>query len=302
MIETIDLLFQKTPQSTAAFCVSTSEGPVIVETGPHSTLPQIEQFLKKKNYSLSDVKHVFITHIHLDHAGAAWAFAKEGATIYLHPFGEKHMIDPTKLLNSAKRIYKDRMTELWGELHPIPSSQLQTLANGEKISIGDTDFIAWYTPGHAVHHLSVQIGKELIAGDVAGVKIGNTGMVVPPCPPPDINIEHWLNSIAVLEALDLEAVYLTHFGKVTDLPTHFAALKSILKDWSDWVHPYFKDGTPVEEILPKFSAYTLQQLKDFGVSPDILASYEKSNPVAMSVVGLLRYWKKKYERMEAEKA
>lgn len=89
MIETIDLLFQNTPQSTAAFFVPTSEGPVIVETGPHATLPQIEQFLKQKNYTLSDVKHVFITHIHLDHAGAAWAFAKEGATIYLHPFGKK---------------------------------------------------------------------------------------------------------------------------------------------------------------------------------------------------------------------
>jgi len=302
MVEIIDLLFQNTPQSTAAFFVPTKEGPVIVETGPHSTLPQIEQFLKKKKYRLSDVKHVFITHIHLDHAGAAWAFAKEGATIYLHPFGEKHMIDPSKLLSSAKRIYKDKMKELWGELHPIPSNQLQTLANGEKISIGDTDFIAWYTPGHAVHHLSVQIGKELIAGDVAGVKIGESGMVVPPCPPPDINIEHWMNSIAVLEELELEAVYLTHFGKVTDLPTHFAALKFILKDWSNWVHPYFKEQTPLEEIVPKFNAYTLQQLKDFGVEQSILSSYEKSNPVAMSIVGLLRYWKKKYERMEAEKA
>lgn len=297
MIEIIDLLFQNTPSSTAAFFVSTSEGPVIIETGPHSTLPQIEYFLKQKNYTLSDVKHVFITHIHLDHAGAAWAFAKEGATIYLHPFGKKHLVDPSKLLSSAKRIYKDKMKELWGDLQPIPSEQLQTLANGEKIAIGDTDFIAWYTPGHAVHHLSVQIGKELIAGDVAGVKIGKTGMVVPPCPPPDINIEHWLNSIAVLEELDLEAVYLTHFGKITDLPTHFTALKFILKDWSDWVHPYFKAATPMEEIVPKFTEYTLQQLKDFGVDQVTLKSYEKSNPVAMSIVGLLRYWKKKHERM-----
>lgn len=296
MVEIIDLLFQKTPNSTAAFFVDTSEGPVIIETGPHSTLPQIEQFLSTKNYTLSDVKHVFITHIHLDHAGAAWAFAKEGAMIYLHPFGKKHMIDPSKLLASAQRIYKDKMLELWGELHAIPSDQLHTLENGEKITLGDTPFIAWHTPGHAVHHLSIQIEKELIAGDVAGVKIGDGGLVVPPCPPPDINIEHWINSIGVLEELDLDTVYLTHFGKVTDLPTHFAALKFILKDWSDWIHPYFKKGKNYEEIIPAFHEYTLQQLKDFGVQKEIIKSYEKSNPTAMSVVGLLRYWKKKYER------
>ena len=188
MIEIIDLLFQGTKQSTAAFFKDTSEGPIIIETGPHATLPQVEQFLAAKNYNLSDVKHVFLTHIHLDHAGAAWAFAKNGATVYLHPFGERHMVDPSKLLESAKRIYKDKMFELWGDLQPIPANQLVTMAHGEKITIGDTELIAWFTPGHAKHHLSWQIGKELIAGDVAGVKIGDNGMVVPPCPPPDINI------------------------------------------------------------------------------------------------------------------
>ena len=127
----------------------TSEGPIIIETGPHSTLPQIVSFLATKGYTLSDVKHVFLTHIHLDHAGAAWAFAREGATVYLHPVGEKHMIDPTKLLKSAKQIYKDQMYALWGELHPIPAPQLRTIANGEKITIGDTQLVAWHTPGHA---------------------------------------------------------------------------------------------------------------------------------------------------------
>jgi len=296
MIEVIDLLFQGTKQSTAAFFKETSEGPIIIETGPHATLPQVEQFLATKNYQLSDVKHVFITHIHLDHAGAAWAFAKNGATVYLHPFGERHMIDPSKLLDSAKRIYKERMYELWGDLQPIPANQLVTMAHGEKITLGDTELIAWFTPGHAKHHLSWQIGKELVAGDVAGVKIGTGGMVVPPCPPPDINIEDWMNSIAVLEELELEQIYLTHFGKVTNLPQHYKDLKFILKDWSNWVLPHFKANRSFEEIAPLFNAYTLQQLIDYGVDKEILKAYEKSNPAIMSALGLLRYWKKKFER------
>ena len=296
MIEIIDLNFQNTKQATAAFYKETSIGPIIIETGPHSTLPQIEAFLATKGQTLADVQHVFITHIHLDHAGAAWAFAKQGATVYLHPFGERHMADPSKLLSSAKRIYKDQMLALWGELHPIPANQLRTLANGEKITVGDTELVAWYTPGHAVHHLSFQIGKELIAGDVAGAKIGEKGMVVPPCPPPDINIEHWMNSIAVLEQLPLEAVYLTHFGKVTNLPKHFAALKFILKDWSNWIYPYFKKGVPTEAILQDFTDYTNQQLLDFGADPNSIISYGKANPSFMSAYGLMRYWKKKSEK------
>lgn len=295
MIEIIDLNFQNTKKSTAAFYKETSEGPIIIETGPHSTLPQVEAFLATKGKELSDIKHVFITHIHLDHAGAAWAFAKAGATVYLHPFGERHMIDPSKLLKSAQRIYKEQMIPLWGELHPIPANQLRTIANGEVIKIGDTELIAWHTPGHAVHHLSWQLGDELIAGDVAGVKIGDTGMVVPPCPPPDINIEHWLNSISILEELPLTAIYLTHFGKVTNLPAHYAALKFILKDWANWIYPYYKKGLTPEAIIPKFTEYTSQQLKDFGVDPLTVTSYQKANPTDMSIYGLLRYWKKKME-------
>ena len=105
-----------------------------------------------------------------------------------------------------------------------------------------------------------------------------------------------MNSISVLEQLPLEAVYLTHFGKVTNLPKHFAALKYILKDWANWVHPHFKAGTPVEELTAQFAAYTLQQLKDFGVEPSIISTYEKSNPTGFSLFGLMRYWKKRYER------
>ena len=293
MVQIIDLNFQGTSNSIASFLIETSVGPILIETGPHSTLPQIEKYIATKGYRLKDIQHVFLTHIHLDHAGAAWAFAAEGATIYVHPFGERHLADPSKLLSSAKMIYKEQMDILWGQLKPIPKDQLHTMAHGEKITIGDTELIAWNTPGHAVHHIAWQIGTSLIAGDVAGVKIGNTGMVVPPCPPPDINLEHWMSSIDLLEQLGLETVYVSHFGKVTDLPTHFEKLRFILWDWANWVKPYFDKGTPPYEVQPLFMEYTTNQLIQHGVSKENIIKYEKANPAWMSVLGLLRYWKKK---------
>ena len=296
MIEIIDLKFQNTAQSIAAFLVETSIGPIIIETGPHSTIAQIEKALSAKNYTLKDVQHVFLTHIHLDHAGAAWVFAEHGATVYVHPFGEKHLIDPTKLVSSAKRIYQEQMDRLWGQFKPIPKTQLRTVVQGEKITIGNTDLIAWNTPGHAVHHISWQIGKELIAGDVAGVKIGPNGMVVPPCPPPDINIEHWMSSLDLLEQLDLETIYIAHFGKITAIDAHFEALRFILWDWANWIKPFFEKGSTPEKVTPLFVKYVNNQLIQHGVSEEIRSSYEKANPSWMSVMGLLRYWKKKKEK------
>ncbi len=293
MITVIDLEFKGLKRSIAAFLIETDEGPIIVETGPHSTFFNLKTALQKKGYQPEDVRHVFLTHIHLDHAGAAWAFAEKGATIYMHPFGKRHFVDPSKLLASAKMIYQDQMEKLWGQLKPIPSNQIITVQHGEQFQIGETQLIGWHTPGHAVHHIAWQVGHSLIAGDVAGVKIGNNGMIIPPCPPPDINIEHWVQSIELIEALDLKNIFLTHFGKITDLEPHFTALKNILWDWANWIRPHYEQQTHPKDIIPKFEAYVRQQLIDFGISKEDLLTYENANPSWMSVMGLLRYWKKK---------
>jgi glyoxylase-like metal-dependent hydrolase (beta-lactamase superfamily II) len=264
-----------------------------LETGPYSTFKTLEKGLNDKGYAIEDVKHVFLTHIHLDHAGAAWAFAEKGATIYMHPFGKKHMVDPSKLLASAKMIYKDQMDSLWGALKPIPAEQIITLEHGKTYSIGGQDITSWNTPGHAVHHAAFQIGNSLIAGDVAGVKISQNGMVVPPCPPPDINLEHWMNSIDLIKSLELEAIYLTHFGRITNIDNHLQELTDILWDWANWMKPHFDQQTDPKLIIPQFMAYTKQQLIDFGIPKAEIPIYENANPSWMSVLGLLRYWKKR---------
>ena len=280
-------------ETIACFVKETSEGLVLFETGPHSTFDAMKKGLNELGYSLSDVKHVFLTHIHFDHAGAAWAFAELGARVYVHPFGAKHMINPEKLVSSAKRIYKEKMDMLWGQLNPIPESHLEEVPHGKKYQIGDVEIIAWHTPGHAVHHIAWQVGNQLIAGDVAGCKIGLDGMVVPPCPPPDINVEDWKASINLIRGLDINEIYLVHYGMITNIEEHLNELEFILEDWSTWIKPHFEKERSVQEITPEFQAYADEQLKNKGLSKERILQYNLANPAWMSVAGLMRYWKKK---------
>ena len=211
-IHTIDLQFQGEHQSIASYVIESSEGPIIVETGPHSTFPMLERGLQAIGYTTDDVRHVFLSHIHLDHAGASWAFAERGASVYVHPLGVKHLRSPEKLLNSAKRIYQDQMDTLWGTMKPISPEQLVAAEDGQEFEIGEIRLKALYTPGHAVHHHAWEMEDIVFSGDVGGVKIGNN-MVIPPCPPPDINLEDWKNSIALLRSKKYRSMYMTHFGQ-----------------------------------------------------------------------------------------
>lgn len=292
MIHVLDLHFLSFEDAIASFLVPTSEGPILIETGPYSTFPQLERSVRHVGYELDDIKHVLLTHIHFDHAGAAWAMAEKGAKIYVHPFGAPHLASPQKLYESARMIYGEDMDRLWGAMESIEPSLIHATQHEECITIGDTEIVALHTPGHAKHHISWQIGSTIFTGDVAGVKIGD-GPVVPPCPPPDINIEDWLASIDLLLSRQPAEFYLTHFGKITDLQVHMSDLRHMLEDWSSFIKREWEKGTSAEALTPIFSAYTKQQLIDLGVNELGTKQYEAANPSWMSVAGLMRYWKKK---------
>ncbi|MDH5609041.1 MAG: MBL fold metallo-hydrolase [Cyclobacteriaceae bacterium] len=294
MIETLDLHFLGIDHAIASFLIPTTEGPVLIETGPHSTLRSLEASVQQRGYKLEEIRHVLLTHIHLDHAGAAWYLARHGATVYLHPFGEAHLADPSKLMDSARRIYKDQMDQLWGDMQPIASQHLRTVKNGEVIGIGGTQFRSIHTPGHARHHIAWQMDHVLFTGDVAGVKIGN-GPVVPPCPPPDIDLEDWNRSIDLILNEKPEQLYLTHYGQVLQVPKHMDELRNILNDWAYWIKEKWEQGLSPDAMTPLFSAYTANQLRKKGVSEHGIAQYEAANPAWMSVAGLIRYWKKRAE-------
>ncbi len=294
MIHIIDLNFKDNTDSIAAFLIPSDEGLILVETGPHSTYPVLKRGIEELGYQVADVKHVLLSHIHLDHAGAAWVFAAQGAKVYVHPVGYPHLLDPSRLMKSAKRIYQDQMDSLWGEMHPIPQELLQTVEDQEVIKIGALEFKAWHTPGHAIHHIAWQLEDQLFAGDVAGVSI-QKGFVVPPCPPPDINIEQWMDSIALIREMNPAKIYLTHFGLVEDNEIHLKGLEEQLVNWSEWIKPHWEAKAAVEEVIPKFQAYVAGQLAAVGIDEAGIQKYEAANPSWMSVSGLMRYWRKKAE-------
>lgn len=295
-IHTLDLGFLNLEHAIAVFVVEGPQGKVLVEAGPASTLPHLEKALQGNGWKTADFQHVFLSHIHFDHAGAAWAFARQGAHIYVHPKGFPHLAAPEKLYNSARQIYGDQMDILWGEMNPIPEHQMTAPDHGDVIEACGLRFVAWHTPGHAVHHIAWEVSdgheKVLFTGDVAGVKIG-AGPVMPPCPPPDIQVEDWQASIRLMQELPVETLYLTHFGAITDKKTHLAALEERLLSWAEWIRPHAENGADPASLVPDFQAFVQKQLLDAGVAPVDLKRYEAANPAFMSVAGLMRYWKKK---------
>ena len=292
MIHVIDLHFLKNNETIAAFLVETNEGPVLVETGPYTTFSHLQKGIENAGFKTEDIKHVLLSHIHFDHAGAAWALAEKGAKIYVHPFGAKHIAEPGKLTESARKIYKDQMDVLWGDIRPIDENLIHKTADEEEIVIGNCTFKSWHTPGHASHHIAWQLDDAVFAGDVAGVRIGR-GPVVPPCPPPDINVEKWVASINVLRKLKPAKMYLTHYGAYTDYEPHLDELESTLHAYAHCIKELMAEELPLPEMVTRFQAFAAKPMEKLGFSKEEIAQYQAANPAFMSVTGLMRYWKKK---------
>lgn len=156
-IHTIDLQFMGVDRSIAAYAVEGSGGVVLIETGPYSTWEALQKGLIEHGFHIDQIQSVFLSHIHFDHAGAAWALAERGATIYVHPAGLPHLAAPEKLYNSARQIYGDQMELLWGKMEPIAEERLYAPQHGETIETCGLRLTAWYTPGHAVHHIAWEV-------------------------------------------------------------------------------------------------------------------------------------------------
>lgn len=288
MIHVLDLEYG-VPRTTAAFLLTISEGPALIETGPESTYDTLVRRLAELGYAPEEVRHVFVTHIHLDHAGAAWRFAEQGARIYVHPRGAEHLRDPSRLLLSAWRIFGDNTEELWGKPRPIPADSLQLVEDGETVNLGETKIESLETPGHAYHHHTWRVENSLFTGDVGGVRIGD-GPVFSPTPPPEIHIESWRRSIAKLRSLRAEEIYLSHFGRFTDVRDHLDELESCLLDWVAWIRLHIEEGKTYETIAQKFQQYVATTLNHANLGPEEQREYEFADPAWMNVQGLLRYW------------
>ncbi|APD09828.1 MULTISPECIES: MBL fold metallo-hydrolase [Thermus] len=291
MVRVLDLGFQGVERVIASFLLDTPVGPVLIETGPESTYARLEEGLRAHGVEPGAVRHVFVTHIHLDHAGAAWRLAELGATVYVHPKGAPHLVDPSRLLASAERIYGELLKPLWGELKGIPPERVRVLGDGEVVDLGGVRVQALETLGHASHHHAYLVDGVVFAGDIAGVRIA-PGPVLPPTPPPDIHLESWYASLDRLLSLRPEALYLTHFGVYRDVEAHLLALRQALEDWAGWTLSRLREGLSQEEMTRRFEAYWREGLKRAGVDEAGMRLYELADPPYMNLQGLVRYWQK----------
>lgn len=292
----LDLTFQGIPEVIAAFLITSPDGHTLIETGPGSTLRALEDAITATGARLEDVTQLAVTHIHLDHAGAAGSLLRRlpDARLFVHPVGAPHMIDPSKLLASATRIYGDAMDRLWGAFEPCPADRVVTLADDTELRAGNRTLRALHTPGHASHHIAFvdMERKTAFTGDVAGVRLGATSYVRPPTPPPDIDIPAWHASAHRLRALGLRALDLTHFGRISGPANHLDTLVRNLDDWLAWITDRLRRGedpaTVADELMRKGEMDVIRA----GGSAADAAAYELATPSRMSVDGIARYIKR----------
>lgn len=294
-IHTLDLNFQGLPQTIAAYLLEAPEGPVLIETGPGSTLPTLQAAIQAHGYTSVDVKHVLVTHIHLDHAGAAGWFASQGATLYVHHFGARHLIDPSKLMASAGRIYGDKMDSLWGEMVPAPAERVIALHDNDQFEAAGLTITAIETPGHARHHHVFKIGGIGFTGDTAGIRLPGSPFIDIPAPPPEFDREAWLVSLDRLRQIGFDQLYPTHFGPVSDVSFHLDTLEQLVDEATEWVKGQMDAGLGRDELVTAYENWTRERATAVGVDTDTMQLYEMANPLYMSVDGIMRYWRKRTE-------
>ncbi len=292
MIHVLDTQHLGRPGIIAATLLETNDGPVLFDTGPESTFANIAGGLSKLGAEPADIRHVFLSHIHFDHAGAAWRFAELGATIYVHPRGAPHLIDPAKLVASATRLYGDEMERLWGKFSGIAPERVRVLENNDVVRVASFEIRAIETPGHASHHHVYHWDENVFGGDVAGVRLGG-GPPAPPFVPPELDIEAWRESIAKIRALDPAKLYLPHFGLVPgDTNAHLDALEERVMRWSLWFREHLRAGEDEATMKPQFADYIVAELRSGGATEAELANYEQADPSFMAVSAATRYWRK----------
>ena len=291
-IVTLDLNFQGRPHAIASFLIRRGDAVVLIESGPGSTLAALQAGLAQEGLSASDITHVLLTHIHLDHAGAAGWLAKQGAEIYVHPIGAPHMLNPEKLIASATRIYGDRMESLWGEFLPVPEDQIKIPNDAEEIVIGDLRFIPINTPGHAEHHYVYLFEDIAFCGDVGGVRIPGYQYLRVPMPPPELHLERWHASVNRLRKEKPSRIAPTHFGIFDDVEWQLREVEKGLDSAARWLEETMTSEPPIDQLRQSFTDWMMKEGEQIGLDADVVKAYELANPLGMSADGLLRYWKK----------
>jgi len=290
-----DLRHLDRPEAIAACLIDTGDGIGLLDPGPSSCREALEGLLARFGARRDDVRHVFLTHIHLDHAGVTGSLVRDvpRARVYVHARGAAHLLDPTRLLASAQRIYGSELDRLWGEFLPVPRDALVVLEGGERLHVGSRRWRVAATPGHAVHHVAYLDEHEgiVFTGDVAGEATRHGTPALPVAPPPDIDLEAWRPSLDRILAWGPEALVLTHFGLVPDPSGHVEEMWARLLDWSAQVRDSLDRPGTDDERADAFRDAELARLTE-GMPAD-RAQWVEADAIRSSWFGLARYWRKK---------
>ncbi len=273
----LDLHFGGEPKAIGVYLVETDDGPGLFDCGPATTLPALERALAEHGLELRDVRHLLLSHIHLDHAGAAGTIVRRHPelTVWVSPVGAPHLVAPERLERSARRLYGDLFDPLWGELLPVPEQNVR-LAEGEVLG-----WDAFPTTGHASHHVSYLRDGTLLAGDACGVRIPPSGYVLPVSPPPDLDVDAWHATAAEIRRRAPERLALIHFGVHEDVGAHLDRLQEELDRWFE------RAGNGMDG-----ETFAAAGRSDAGEHAD---AYDRVAPFWQSYAGLERYWRKRRE-------
>jgi len=289
-----DLEFQGRPHIIAAAVLHGPRGIAILDPGPSSTLPVLTRELAAAGIPLADVTDILLTHIHLDHAGATGTLVatRPDLRVWVHEIGAPHLVAPDKLISSATRLYGDAMDSLWGEMRPVPAGNITALRGGERVDAGGRAWQVAYTPGHASHHVSFfndDCGVAFV-GDTAGIRMPGS-FVLPPTPPPDIDLEKWRESLALIDSWRAATLFVTHFGPSSGPPAHVSEMREHL----DLVASLAKRSLAREESDEDREIWFTEELRrelQRRIGADASA-YEFAGRFDLNWRGLARYWRKK---------
>ena len=291
----LDLNFLGRPGIIATAVLQGAGGAALVDPGPSTTLEGLLKALAAQGILVRDVRQVLLTHIHLDHAGATGSLlrANPDIEVFVHERGVRHLIDPTKLMASAARLYGEDMDRLWGTVLPVPAAQVKALYGDERLSIGGRVLEVAQTPGHASHHVAYFDRSSGVAfvGDTAGIRRGDGSYIMPPTPPPDIDLEAWRVSADRILAWAPDTLFLTHFGPFRGARTHFQELFERLDVWSALVRRLLADASIDDrERERRFVEEARQDIRR-TVGEGEAEQYSRAGRLDYSWQGLARYWR-----------
>jgi glyoxylase-like metal-dependent hydrolase (beta-lactamase superfamily II) len=300
----ISLPFQDEEEIVGSYLLAGNNELALIDPGPGSTLEALLEGVRRAGFDAQELTHILLTHVHLDHAGVAGSLARRipQAQILVHQLGAPHLLDTSRLIASAQRIYGERMQALWGEIEAVPAEQLRALEGNEILNVAGRRLEVHYAPGHAIHHViffDVHSG-ELFAGDVAGVRLQGIDFVRPPTPPPDLDLEAWSASLDLIKHLRPDVLYIGHYGAVRNITSHLASLRERLYGWGDFVLGAMNEGKNEEEIIALLIKQANPELERVSRTFHDVVRYDIATNYPMTVQGYMRYWRKKHpERLHA---